>query len=116
MKIIKTDPAISWDSLTTSYYNDRKTYITIKIKKTAIENEYTFRFLGDADYWSNSQNSSELFIAYAFDKNKRGGCQARGDFSWYHNWGLKKKFTNVFEEEFVSKIDKELGMKHTDKK
>jgi hypothetical protein len=39
--------------------------------------------------------------------------EGAGGLEWY-KWGLKEKLTDLFEKEFVSKIDNELKMGHTE--
>lgn len=94
------------DTMDDNMYNDGKNYMTIKIKEANIENEYTFRFYGDEEYWKTSP-SSEIFIVYAYDKTGKGGSEGHGDIDNQ----LRKKLTDVFESEFINKIDKELNMK-----
>lgn len=91
-----------------NYYNDIKHYVTIKITSGEDVNEYTFRYYGADENWPTDK-SSELFICYARDKYNNGGSEGNGKITKES----AKKFTDVFEKEFVSKIDKELGMQHT---
>ncbi|HWZ04263.1 MAG TPA: hypothetical protein VNX40_11685 [Mucilaginibacter sp.] len=122
MKVIKNNPNIyrdtsldnssahaSIDSTGAHYYNDIKNYVTIKITSGQIVNEYTFRYYGDDEYWKTS-GSSEIFICYAFDKNHKGGSEGNGGVTKE----MLKGFTDVFEKEFISKIDRELNLTHTD--
>lgn len=108
MRITNTDNG-KVDSTIDNYYNDGKNYFTIKIKLGEIENEYTFRFYGDEEYWRTSPKS-EIFIVYAYDKNGRGGCESDGRI----DKELKEKLLTIFESEFISKIDKELNLTHTE--
>lgn len=100
------------DTIIDNYYNDGKTYVTIKIKVADLENEYTFRYYGDEEYWKTSLTSG-IFICYAYDKNGQGGSEGTGGVEWY-KWGLRKKLTDLFEKEFVTKIDNELKIAHTE--
>jgi hypothetical protein len=128
MKIIKNDPNIyrdtSLDQLASTqthpdhtgdqntgdnYYNDVKNYVTIKITSGQMVNEYTFRYYGDEEYWKAS-GKSEIFICYAFDKNHKGGSEGNGRVTKE----MLKGFTDVFEKEFISKVDRELNLTHTD--
>ncbi|MEO5889698.1 MAG: hypothetical protein ABIQ31_05560 [Ferruginibacter sp.] len=112
-KNIQRDTAKDWnDSTKNDYYNDGQTYITIVITERSISNTYTFRYGGDKEYWDTSKNSF-ISIAYAYDKNGNGGSEGNGGFPWY-KFGLKKKFTKLFEDEFIRKVDSLLGQKHID--
>lgn len=94
------------------YYNDGKHYVTIKIKKGEEEIVYIFRYLGDEQYWKTS-SSSEIFISEVHDERGNSlsqGHNENGEFSSK----MAKDFTDLFEAELVSKIDKELSLKHTD--
>ena len=53
-----------------------------------------------------------ISIAYAYDENDRGGSEGNGGVTWYKPF-LKKKLIDVFEKEFIEKIDRKLGVKHT---
>ena len=92
-----------------NYYNDIKHYVTITITSGKIVNEYTFRYYGDDEEWANSF-SAEIFICYAHDNKGRGGSEGNGGITRK----MKKMFTEVFESEFVNKIDKELSLPHTE--
>jgi hypothetical protein len=128
MKVIKNNPNIyrdtSLDQLANvpthtnstsdqsggdNYYNDIINYVTIKITSGQIVNEYTFRYYGDEEYWKTS-GTSEIFICYAFDKNHKGGSEGNGGVTKE----MLKGFTNIFEKEFISKVDHELNLSHTD--
>ena len=90
-----------------AYY---KGVIKIKIKVGKIENDYTFRYLGDEQYWK-SATSSAIFIQKATDKTGNSinqGENVNGEFKSK----LAKDFTSLFEKEVVSKIEKELNLKH----
>jgi hypothetical protein len=91
-----------------NFYNDIKHYVTIKIKAGEELNEYTFRYYGADEDWKTNE-SSEIFIAYAYDKYHVGGSEGDGKITKK----MAKDFTDVFEKEFVSKIDKELNLDHT---
>jgi len=88
-----------------------KAVIKIKIKVGETENDYTFRYLGDEQYWKNSK-SSAIFIQYVTDKHGNSlsqGHNEKGEF----NSKMAKDFTDLFETEVVNKIDQELKLKHT---
>jgi hypothetical protein len=92
-----------------NYYNDGINYITITIKDGQIKDEFTFRYYGDQEYWKSSP-SSEIFIVYAYDKNGKGGSDGHGDLSNK----MEKEFTDIFESQFVTKINQELHLEPTD--
>ncbi len=96
------------DTIYSNYYNDGKNYITVVISQEAGNYRYIFRYLGDSTYWDSSE-TSEIFIAYAYDENNRGGSEGNGGVTWYKPF-LKKKLVTVFEKEFIEKINKELGV------
>lgn len=100
------------DTLWDNYYNDTINYVTLFIKIGNAENEYTLRYSGGKEYWDTSKQSS-IFIAYAYDENRNGGSVGNGGVKWY-NFRLKKKLTEPFEKEIISKIDSLLGVKHTE--
>jgi hypothetical protein len=95
-----------------NYYNDIKHYVTITISSGHEKNEYTFRYYGDDEDWKTSY-SSKIFICYAHDQNGKGGSEGGGGLEWYRS-GLKKKFTDLFEKELISKVDKELNLPHAE--
>lgn len=92
-----------------NFYNDVKHYVTIKITSGQNVNEYIFRYYGADEDWKTSP-TSKIFICYVHDKNGNGGSEGNG--------GVKRKmakqFTDLFEKEFVDKIDKQLNLKHVD--
>ena len=94
-----------------NFYNDIKHYVTIKITSGLSVNEYIFRYYGSAENWKNS-STSEIFICYAHDKNGNGGSEGDGGISKK----MAKEFTEVFEKEFVNKIDKQLNLAHIETK
>jgi hypothetical protein len=88
-----------------NYYNDVVNYVTITIKDGQLKDEFTFRYYGDQEYWKSSP-SSEIFIVYAYDKDRKGGSDGHGDLSKK----MEREFTEVFESQFVAKINKELHL------
>lgn len=107
-EIIKERNKTSEYQLDTNYvdeYNDGG-YITIKIKTRDQENEYTFRFYGDEQYWKTSP-TSEIFIAYAHDKHGKGGSEADKNVDPV----LLEQFVSVFETEFINKVETVLKLK-----
>jgi hypothetical protein len=94
-----------------NFYNDIKHYVTIKITSGQNVNEYIFRYYGPDEDWKTSP-TSEIFICYAHDKNGNGGSQGNGGISKK----MAKEFTEIFEKEFVDKVDKKLNLTHTDTK
>jgi hypothetical protein len=95
------------DTINDNYYNDGERYVTINIQTREGYYEYTFQYSGKREYWDTSKNAS-ISIAYAYDKNGNGGSEGNGGI----NQSLKRKFLKPFESEFISKIDKELNLKH----
>lgn len=93
-----------------NFYNDIKHYVTIKIASGQDTYNYTFRYYDSDASWFNSQ-FSEIFICYARNKNGSGGSEGQHSFRFKKR--LKKELTDIFETEFVSKIDKELYLIHT---
>jgi hypothetical protein len=92
-----------------NYYNDIKHYVTIKITSGQKINEYTFRYYGPDEEWKTAP-SAKIFICYAHDKDGNGGSEGNGGVSNK----MAKEFTEVFEKEFIDKVDNELGMSHLD--
>jgi hypothetical protein len=92
-----------------NYYNDIKHYVTIKITSGQKINEYIFRYYGYDNDW-NTSTTSEIFICYAHDKDGNGGSEGNGGLTKR----MAKEFTEVFEKEFVDKVDKLLNLAHTD--
>ena len=111
LKVISNNPDIKRDTAK-HYYNDGEDYITIEITKGEIVNRYTFRFYGRKEDWDTAK-TSEIFIVYAWDKEGNGGSEGNGGVKWY-KLTLKKKLVSLFESEFVFKLDKELGINHTE--
>ena len=97
------------DTFNSKYYNDGERYITINIKVNGGHNEYIFQYIGDKENWDTSKNS-EISIAYAFDKDNKGGSEGDGKLSFY-KFELRKKLIDVFENEFIDKIDTMLKQK-----
>lgn len=95
------------DTIIDNYYNDGKSYLTIKIKTDKGQTEYTFRYYGGEEDWKTA-TTSEIFICYAYDESGKGGSEGNG--------GVDKKtlkhLTDVFERELVSNIDKQLNLTH----
>ncbi len=85
-------------------------YVDIEISGNTFLNSYTFQYVGSKDDW-NRDTTSEISIAYAYDKEDNGGSEGNGDFPWYKSL-LKNKLISVFEKEFIYKVDKELKVKH----
>ncbi len=132
MKVIKSNPNIYLDSTTNRildstmlkdrnkwtatdsayYYDNLNAYVRIKIKIGERENDYVFRYLGDKHYWESS-TSSEIFISEVHDKYGKGLSQGHNENGEFKS-KMAKEFTELFETEFVNKVDKELNLKHTD--
>lgn len=108
---IQRDTTKAWnDSTKNDYYNDGVNYVSITISKGELKNSYTFKYAGGLEYWDTSK-VSQIFIAYAFDKEGNGGSAGNGGVAWY-KVGIKEKLINLFESDFINKIDTELGQKH----
>jgi hypothetical protein len=87
------------------YYNDGKNYMTITIKDKGYE--FTFRYIGDEEYWDKSPNS-EFYLVYLHDEhNEGGGYKDKLEPEFI------KKLANVFETDFVNKVSKELDIPFT---
>jgi hypothetical protein len=86
------------------YYNDGKTYLTIKLKD--YDYEFTFRYYGDEKEWKSSPRS-EFFIVYAFNKYRKGG-----GYNDNLDPSFIKELTNVFEQQFANKVESELGVRY----
>jgi len=95
-----------------NYYNNDTTYITIAINDENRPYTYIFRYYGNKEYWDTSQ-TSEIFIAYAYDEKRNGGSAENGGVTKGNNQ-LRKRLLEPFEREFISKIDSMLGMEHTE--
>lgn len=94
------------DTIFDNHYNDGDTYVSVRIKSEGDYYDYTFRYAGDKDYWETSMTSN-LSIAYAYDKDGNGGSEGNGGVGWT----LKSKALKIFERELISKIEKELNQK-----
>jgi hypothetical protein len=94
-----------------NYYNDIENYVSIKIFDSIGECSYTFKYGGGPEQWK--EGSSSIYIVYAYDENGKGGSAGGGEVT-KRTPELKRKLTELFENEFVSKVDKRLGMGHED--
>lgn len=83
----------------------------IKITSGQIENTYVFRYHGDEQYWKTSP-SSAIFITEARDKNGNSLSQGHNEQGQFKS-KIAKGFTDLFETEFVNKLDKDLNLQHT---
>lgn len=93
-------------------YNDNTRYITLLIGENTHLYTYVFRFYGGAEYWDTSK-TSKIMIAYAYNEKREGGSEGNGGVKRY-NFKLRKELTVPFEREFILKVDKELGIHHTE--
>ena len=98
------------DTIFNDYYNDGKTYVTMTIKVKDMDYEYTFRYMGDEKTWEAASNS-EIFICYIYDKNGLGGSEGDGNFEKIPI-ETKKQMLDLFETEFIDKVDRKLNLKH----
>jgi hypothetical protein len=105
---IKRDTIYQNDGIKYGYYNDSINYISFVITKEGLANDYTFRYAGDSIYYDTSKVSA-ISIAYAWDKDNNGGHEGVSG-------KVKKELVNLFETEFVNKIDNELHLKHSETK
>ncbi|MES2656177.1 MAG: hypothetical protein V4620_11350 [Bacteroidota bacterium] len=99
------------DTIIDNYYNDGKSYLTIKIKTDKGQNEYTFRYYGGEEDWKTA-TTSEIFICYAYDELRKGGSEGNGGI----DSKTLKHLTEIFEKELVSNIDKQLNLTHINTK
>ncbi len=95
------------DTIVDNYYNDGKSYVTIKIKTDKGQTEYTFRYYGGEEDWKIA-TTSEIFICYAYDELRKGGSEGNGGV----DRKTLKHLTEVFERELVKNIDKRLNLAH----
>lgn len=109
--VIRNDTVIHRE-FSGGYYNDTEKYITINIKNIGGANEYIYRYLGDSLNWANSK-SSEIFICYIYDGNGNGGSEGNGKWEQTPET-IKKNMIDLFESEFINKLDKELKQKHVE--
>mgnify|MGYP001309594760 CR=1 FL=1 len=107
LAVIESNPKIK-RSNNISVENDGK-YLTVFIKKDAEENEYIFRFAGDSIDWDTS-GTSMISISYAFDSQGRGGSEGNGGMPRK----VLKQLLQVFESEFINKLDTQLNITHTE--
>lgn len=87
-------------------------YVEIKIKTDNGFNQYSFRYSGNEQDWK-TDTISAISIAYAHDEKGNGGSNGDGQVTWYTPF-LRRRLIRVFERELIFKVDKELGMKHTE--
>lgn len=111
MPNIKRDNSKSWnDSTKADYYDDGVNYVSITITKGDFTNKYTFKYAGDKEYWDTSKISN-IFIAYAYDRNGNGGSEGNGGIK---NDKLKDDLIKIFETEFIQKLDSSLKLTRID--
>lgn len=108
-QVIKETPAIKQDG-DADYYNDDTNYVSITITRGGLPYEYIFHFYGGKKYWDTSKTSA-VSMVYGYDEKRRGGSSGNGGIKWY-DFSLKERLTERFEQEFISKIDSVLEMKH----
>ena len=108
-QIISKSATVHQDSIK-DYYNDDTNYIRINIIENGSPYAYTFHFYGGKEYWDSSKTSA-ISIAYAYDKNRKGGSAGNGGVK-PNDFMLKKELAEPFEREFINKIDSVLGIKH----
>lgn len=118
-----TNPNIIWDSAVAVRKNRSFTemdtinasiykgeFVWITIMNEGIQYMYTFRYLGDEQYWKTSDHS-EIFISHVQNNLGLNLIQGEnvGDFSSQEAEKAKK----LFEKEFISRLNKELNIKQT---
>ena len=93
------------------YHNDGKYHVTLKIKVGQIENSYIFRYQGNEQDWESSSSSGILIVSV---RDKYGNSLSQGNNA-HKEFSSKtaKESANLFETEFINKIDTELNLKHT---
>ncbi len=100
------------DTIIDNMYNDTINYVTLFILEKGGSNIYTIQYYGDSTYWDTA-TTSEISLAYAWNKKRQGGSEGHGDVSRY-NPALRNSLLKVFEREFISKVDSMLGVKHVE--
>jgi len=90
------------DSFASKEYNDGERYTTIIISKGDQLNKYIFQYTGSNESWDTAK-TSEVSIAYAFDKEGNGGSDGGGNFPFY-KFRLKRQLVNTFKSEFIDKV------------
>jgi hypothetical protein len=108
-KTIAESATIQQDSVK-GFYNDDTNYITIRVQVKGSYYTYTLRYYGDKKSWDTS-SSSEIFIAYAYDPDRKGGSEGNGGVKPTDS-KLKKRLTEPLEREFIERIDQKLGIIH----
>lgn len=93
------------------FYNDAENYLTFVINKDSFSFEYTIRYLGDKTDWDIS-SKSEIFICYIFDEKGTSGGSVGDEKFMETPVKMRADMINIFESEFVNKIDRELNVKH----
>lgn len=109
LKLIENDSLIYRDTTDKGYYNNGSHYLTIKILNKEMSNEYILGYYGSKRDWEQ-MDSSSIAICYAYDKYNRGGDELEKDFPQE----LKNELVRFFEEYFITKLDRELGLQHTE--
>ena len=85
-----------------NYYNNGISTLIINIKKDSVVYNYFIRYYGDSASWDTT-NEVVLGITYV-----NGYSEGKNKPSPE----LKKKFTNIFESEFINKVDQQVGKSH----
>ncbi|MBC7554640.1 MAG: hypothetical protein H7257_11745 [Taibaiella sp.] len=109
--VIRTEQTIDVDSVHNEY-NDGDNYISINIATLKGVYSYVIHYYGSKEYWDTSKTSA-ISLVYAYNEKREGGSAGNGGIKWY-NFNLKKQLIQPLEQEFISKVDKELDMKHTE--
>lgn len=109
--IVRTDTTIHRE-FNGGYYNDTENYVTLSIYDHSGENEYTFRYAGDSLQWAQSP-ASAIFICYIYGEKGNGGSVGNGKWEKTPD-AIKKQMVNLFETQFISKLDTTLHTNHTE--
>ncbi len=113
LKVIESGTNILRDTLKgydggVNYYNDGIRYLNVIITKDSDICNYVIHFYGDSTYWDTAKNSA-LSIVYA-NFNGVGGSEGRDDFKGKEE--VRDKLIEVFQSEFIDRLDKQVGKEH----
>ena len=91
-----------------SEHPDARAYVDFRIIHERTAFNYCIHYGGSEFDWDTSKTSC-LSIAYAWDDEGHGGSAGDGGVSWTTPF-LKQKLLDVFENEFIQRIDSVLGV------
>jgi hypothetical protein len=95
------------DTIVDNSWNDGREYVSIQIKTQRGNCAYTFRYYGGKEYWDTAK-TSEIFICWAYDEFGKGGSEGDGGV----DDKTLKYLTEIFEKEFVNRVDNKLNLTH----